>query len=186
MLNNIQRIDEYILFYIQAHLRNPALDQAMVFITFLGNAGFLWFVIAILLLLQKRYQKCGIALLCTIFLSMLLGDNLLKPLFGRLRPCNKFPEITLLLRRIHSPSFPSGHTMVAFASATVLCFYHRRLGLAGLIMAALIAFSRLYLFVHYPTDILGGILFGCITSLILLYILDKIYGNIRDRYPGSS
>jgi undecaprenyl-diphosphatase len=186
MPNNIQLIDEQILFYIQEHLRNPALDRVMVTISTLGNAGFLWIAVAFLLLTQKRYQKCGLTLICAIALATFFGEALLKPLFGRLRPCNKFPEVALLIHRIHSPSFPSGHTMVAFASATVLRYYHRGLGIAGFLAAGLMAFSRLYLFVHYPTDILGGMLFGVTNSLILLPILNRVYHNMENNFPSSS
>jgi undecaprenyl-diphosphatase len=185
MPENIQKIDEAILFFIQAHIKNPALDRVMVFITSLGNAGFIWLAAAFILLLLKRYRKCGISLICTIPLSMFICDNLLKPFFSRVRPCNKFPEVLMLIHRLPSPSFPSGHTTVSFASAVILYYYNKKLGIAGFITASLIAFSRLYLFVHYPTDILGGILLGTACSAALLYGLNKIYPELEN-LPLSS
>jgi undecaprenyl-diphosphatase len=173
--NFINTIDETVLFYIQEHLKNPALDRVMVFFSSLGNAGFLWIVIAFILILIKRYQKCGLSLLCAISLATFLGENLLKPLFGRVRPCNKYPEIALLIERLSSPSFPSGHTMVAFASSTLLFVYNPVFGIIAYMIATLIAFSRMYLFVHYPTDILGGIFFGVLTSLMLYHGLSHVF-----------
>jgi len=186
MPNFIQIIDENILFYIQEHLKSPALDRVMVFITSLGNAGFFWIVVAFLLMLQKRYQKCGISLICAISIAMFFSDDLLKPLFDRVRPCNNFPEIALLIPGPHSPSFPSGHTLVGFASATILYYYHHQFGVVGFILASLIAYSRLYLFVHYPTDILGGIVFGISTSLILIYWLNKVYHDLDNGFTKFS
>ncbi len=166
----IQQIDETILFYLQEHLKSPALDRVMVFLTALGNAGLFWIAAAFVLILIRRYQKCGFIMLCTITLSRFLGEDLLKPIIGRLRPCAKFPEIVLLIPAPQSSSFPSGHTMIGFACATVLYHFNHKMGVAGFLVASLIAFSRLYLFVHYPSDILGGILYGTITSLFLLKI----------------
>lgn len=168
MPDYIQTLDEAVLFFIQEHLKSPVLDRSMVFITSLGNAGLIWIVISLLLLFMKRYQKCGLLVLCTFSLSRFIGDNLLKPLINRVRPCNKFPEIAVLIHAPNSPSFPSGHTMVGFACATVLYHYNQRLGLCGFVIASLIAFSRMYLFVHYPTDILGGIILGILTSKVIL------------------
>jgi undecaprenyl-diphosphatase len=185
MFDKVQGLDESILFFIQEHMKNPALDRVMVFITSLGDAGFLWIATAFVLMLIKRYQACGVTLLCSLSFSTFLGDNLLKPLFHRVRPCNKFPEIVTLIRGLHSPSFPSGHTMAAFASATILYYYDRRIGIPAYVIASLIAFSRLYLFVHYPSDILGGMLLGIITSLIMLYGLNKIYKSLESNVSST-
>lgn len=177
----IQQFDETILYFIQENLKNPVMDRFMVFITTLGNAGFLWIFVAFLLLSQKRHQICGVPLICSVSLSMFLGDHMLKPLFGRIRPCNLYPEISLLISAPSSPSFPSGHTMVAFASATVIYHYYRKSGLLAFVTAALIAFSRLYLFVHYPSDILGGIILGVLVSLLVIYAVEKLYNYLPNQ-----
>jgi undecaprenyl-diphosphatase len=171
----IQGFDESILFFIRENLKNPVLDRFMVFVTMLGNSGFLWIFIAFLLLSQKRYQRCGIPLICALSLTMFLSDDVLKPLIGRLRPSDKFPELLLLISKPHSPSFPSGHTAVAFASAAVLFHYYRIAGILAYLMAALIAYSRLYLFVHYPTDILGGILLGSVIAYMMIKAFETLY-----------
>ena len=179
----LQKLDETILFFIQEHIKCPALDRVMVYITSLGNAGFIWITIGILLLLIKYYQKCGITMLCGLKTANYLCSEVLKPFIGRVRPCNKFTEIPLLIHAPHSPSFPSGHTMAGFACATVLFYFDKQLGIAGYILASLIAFSRMYLFVHYPTDILGGILYGTVVSLILIFFMRSIYHFIIKRFP---
>ncbi len=174
----LQKLDENILFFIQEHIKCPVLDRVMVFITSLGNAGHIWIVVGIVLLLIKRYRKCGITLLCVLEVANYLCSDVLKPFVGRVRPCNKFPQVPLLIPALHSPSFPSGHTMSGFACATVLYYFDKQLGIAGYILASLIAFSRLYLFVHYPTDILGGILYGISVPILLIYCLKAIYLHI--------
>ena len=179
MLNRLQVIDETVLFFIQEHWKNPVLDHVMVFFTSLGNAGFLWITIAILLLFSKRYQKCSVLLLTSIFFSMFLGDEILKPLVGRIRPFDKFPTIELLIKSPVSFSFPSGHAMVGFSSATVLCYCNRRYGLIAYVLASLIAFSRIYLFVHYPSDTLGGVILGILTAFLTIYILNLVYSGIE-------
>lgn len=174
-----QNIDESILFFIQQYIKCPALDRVMVFITALGNAGLFWIAAAFLFMLVKRYQKCGFMMLCTIKLAKYIGDELIKPFVGRVRPCNKFTEVPLLIHAPHSPSFPSGHTMVGFACATVIFYFDKRLGTVGFVVAALIAFSRLYLFVHYPSDVLGGILYGVLCSVVLVNVMRAIYHKLK-------
>lgn len=182
MLEQLQELDEQILFFIQGNWRNPVLDQVMVLITSLGNTGFLWICIAAILLFSKRRQKSGVVLMSAIFIAMFLGDEVLKPLIGRVRPCYQFPEVELLITKVSSFSFPSGHTMVGFASATVLLYYYRKVGIIAYIIASLIAFSRLYLFVHYPSDILGGHILGIITALTAIFVLNLIYHGIERIY----
>ncbi|MBH1942130.1 phosphatase PAP2 family protein [Mobilitalea sibirica] len=176
----IQSIDNNILIFIQENLKNPVFDQVMVFITKLGNAGFLWILIAFLLLSQKKYQKCGVPLICAISLAMFFGDDILKPLIGRIRPCNSFPEVPLLISRPNTFSFPSGHTMVGFTSATVIFKYHRKLGGFTFMIASFIAYSRLHLFVHYPSDILGGIVLGMLNAAFVIIGVEAIYNYIDD------
>lgn len=186
MLSYIQTMDARILFYIQNHIKNPALDQVMVFITSLGNAGLIWISIAFLFLLYKQFQKCGVSLLCTITLANHLGEDILKPFFHRVRPCHVFTEVILLIHGPHTPSFPSGHTMVGFASAAVIFYYNRTLGTVAYLLAATIAFSRLYLFVHYPTDVLGGIFFGVLTAAFVIFCMNKLYRLMGKHFPSEN
>jgi undecaprenyl-diphosphatase len=158
----------------------------MVFFTTLGDAGLIWIAIVLIFLFQKRYRKSGIYLAIILYLSMMLGDEVLKPIIGRIRPCNEFTQIPLLIARPLSPSFPSGHTIVGFSAATAIYYFHRIPGIAAYFLASLIAFSRMYLFVHYPTDILGGIVIGILSTLFFIYMINKLSELIKKKPDKTS
>lgn len=173
----IQGLDDSILFFIRNNMHNQVLDKGMVIITFLGDSGLIWIIIALILILNKKYRTVGLMVLAALLLSTMLGDGLLKPLFHRLRPSTNLQPSELLIKKPMSYSFPSGHTTSSFAAAGVLSKYLRKYGLGFFVLAVLIAFSRMYLFVHYPTDILGGIILGLICSIIIIFIFTIIEGN---------
>ena len=100
---------------------------------------------------------------------------LLKNIVSRIRPYDLKQDIELLIKRLSDYSFPSGHTLASFEAATVLMIKDKRLGIPALILAILIAFSRIYLYVHYPSDVLAGILFGIAFAFLAVFIVDKIY-----------
>ena len=140
--------------------RTPVFDKVMVAISTLGNAGFIWIVICVILLLLKKYRKCGILMMSSLLLDLLICNVILKNLVARPRPCWLNETVQLLVDSPKDYSFPSGHTMAGFAVAPILYYANRKLGIAAYILAGLIAFSRLYLYVHFPTDVLGGVAFG--------------------------
>ena len=152
--------DNIILNFIQEFFRSPLLDKIMPVITCLGNFGFIWIAVTILALISKRYRKLGFTLALTLILCAIIGNLWLKPFVERLRPfeANHFTE--LLITAPKDFSFPSGHAMASFACATVLLYFDKKIGIPALITAILISFSRLYLYVHYPSDILGGTIIG--------------------------
>ena len=156
----IQSFDNFLLEWIQANLRTEFLDAAMPFVTALGNAGLIWLIAGITLICIKKYRLTGFAVLTCLVLYALIGTFGLKPLIARLRPSDLNPDMVLLIPRPTDYSFPSGHTAASFAAATAMLWNHKRLGACAMLLAAAIAFSRLYLYVHYPTDILAGILLG--------------------------
>ena len=164
----IQNIDNKILFAIQ-NLHYPILDQIMIFITKLGNIGFIWFLIAIILLTTKKYRRYGFILCISICVSVFLGSFLLKPLIARVRPCDTFTDVPLLIQNPEEYSFPSGHATSSFAAATILFFANKKWAVWAFLLAALISFSRVYLFVHYPSDIIGGAILGIGISLLIVY-----------------
>ena len=148
-------------------LRTPVGDQVMCFITSLGNSGMIWIALGILLLLIPRTRKSGLVVLAALALDLILCNGILKHLFARVRPCDVNTAIQLLIPRPADYSFPSGHTAAAFAATSALFFAgEKKLWKPALILAVLIAFSRLYLYVHYPTDILGGIVAGVLCGYI--------------------
>lgn len=155
-------IELQILHAIQ-QIRTPWLDQIMVFVTKTGDVGILWLILGLLLLAGKRTRRCGLAMLAALVLDFLICNVGLKHLIGRIRPCEINQTIQLLIPRPTDFSFPSGHTTAAFTGATVLfASGYKKGGWLALFWACCIAFSRMYLYVHYPTDILGGILTGCV------------------------
>ena len=148
-------------------LHTPFLDKIMVFITRLGDAGIIWIVLSIVLLLIPKTRKSGAVMVATLLVDVLLCNIVLKNLVARTRPYDVNTGVHLLVAKLHDYSFPSGHTAASFASVTALYLAdEKKLWKFALVMACLIAISRLYLYVHYPTDVLGGILFGVISGYL--------------------
>ena len=153
-------IELMILDWIQS-IRTPVGDAVMCFITKLGDAGIIWIVLAAILLLIPKTRKHGLVMMAALCIDLVVCNGLLKNLFARIRPCDVNTQIQLLIARPDDFSFPSGHTAASFAAVAALYFSgERKLWKPALLLACFIAFSRLYLYVHYPTDILGGILVG--------------------------
>lgn len=154
------RIDMAVLNYVQTYLRCDFLDMIMPVITWLGNGGILWIICSLLLTAFPRTRKAGIAMAASLILEVLCCNVVLKPFVARIRPCDVNTAVRLLIPRPDGFSFPSGHTGASFAAASALFFGEKRMGTAAYIMAALIGFSRIYLYVHYPSDVLAGALLG--------------------------
>lgn len=154
-------------------LQNPILDSILTKLTTLGNGGMLWIITAIVLLLIPKTRRCGFALAVALLLVFLLGNCLLKPLIARPRPFMLREELLLLIPPPSDFSFPSGHTYSAIASAIVIGYYHPKWGILATVLAILIAFSRLYLMVHFPTDVLVGILLGAVCATTAITITQK-------------
>ena len=112
----------------------------------------------------------GVALLC----GLIVGNLTLKPLIGRIRPYDLNPGVSLLIDKLHDFSFPSGHTLSSFEGATVLLIRDKRFGIPAMILAAIIALSRLYLYVHYPTDVLAGAVLGITFGILAVSIVNAI------------
>lgn len=149
-------------------LHNPVMDCVMIGITSLGNAGIFWIIVALCLLPGRKTRSWGLTMLCAMALGFLVVNLGVKPLVNRIRPYEAAGFTQLLIEKPKDASFPSGHTQVSFASAWVLYRMNRRAGIWALILAGLIALSRLYLYVHYPSDVLVGFLFGGLWAYISL------------------
>ena len=165
-----------ILNFIQEHMTNPVMDKLMVFITTLGDAGIIWIITALIMISCKKYRRTGITLAIGLILSLLIGNIILKPLVARTRPFEFTEKIRLLIETPHDFSFPSGHTIASFeAAVTLMICDRRRFGYAALGLAFVIAFSRLYLCVHYPTDVLTSIILGSIFAVISYFVVNALY-----------
>ncbi|MDE5558030.1 MAG: phosphatase PAP2 family protein [Ruminococcus sp.] len=173
-------IEFAILDFIQDNFRTDFSNFIMPLISALGNKGIIWIITGLILCISKKYRKSGIIILTALVFSALLCNLTLKPLVARMRPFTVNSEIKLLINAPTDFSFPSGHTASSFSVAFALLFNKNRLWIPSMILAVLIAFSRLYLYVHYPTDVLCGIIIGLITGIsanIVCKILFKKYNR---------
>ena len=160
-------------------MHTDLLDSVMILLSTLGNGGVVWIAVGIVLLLPKRTRYCGITMLAAMAVSFLLGNLCLKNIIQRARPCAVDTSVQLLIPFPSEYSFPSGHTLNSFTAATVIFLYFKKPGIFALLLAAGIAFSRMYLFVHYPTDILGGMVLG-IVDAVMVYLLVKKIRRMRE------
>lgn len=138
----------------------------MPIITTLGNAGAIWLLMAVVLLIMPKHRTAGLAVLFSLVISFLIGNIVLKLFFARVRPFDIDTTIQLLIQRPRDFSFPSGHTAASFSSVSALFISKNRLWIPGLVLACLIAFSRLYLYVHYPSDVLAGAVLGIVFGFV--------------------
>lgn len=162
--------DTLILDWIQNNLQCGFLDFLMPLVTALGNLGAVWIAAAIPLICIKKYRRYGIVLLAVLAFSALLGNFVIKPLVMRPRPCHIDESFLLLINTPHDSSFPSCHTLTSVACAAVLTMTDRRFALAAVPVAFFIAFSRLYLFVHFPSDVLAGGIIGFLVGFAAMLI----------------
>ena len=167
-----------ILDWIQANLGHPFLDFIMPWFTLLGDAGFFWMICAGILAITKKYRRIGFGMAIAMMIGLVVCNMILKPAVGRIRPYD-FQEslgipINLLIDKQHDFSFPSGHTIASFEACTVMMLGSRKLGIPATLLAILIAFSRLYLYVHYPTDVIASIILGTLFGLIGYLVSHRI------------
>ena len=154
-------------------IHTPLLDRFMVAITKLGDAGIVWIILTVILLLIPKTRKSGVYMAVALIADLIICNVILKPIVARIRPYSINQTVQLLVTPLKDYSFPSGHTAASFASVSALYFAGRKRMAAGaLIVSVLIAFSRMYLYVHFPTDILGGAVLG-----ITIGALTYVYGT---------
>ena len=160
-------LDWSILHWIQNALVCPAMDFLMPKVTALGNGGAIWILAAGGLICTKKYRKQGVLLLGGLAVGLLVGNVILKNVVARPRPCWLDSSVRLLVASPADYSFPSGHTLSSVIGAVVLTRTNRRFGYAAIPLAALIAFSRLYLYVHFPSDVLAGAILGVVIGTLV-------------------
>ena len=165
--------DFSVLYAIQ-ELHSPMMDKIMVFITELGDGGWFWIGIGIVCLVIKKHRRMGLQVLLSMLCTFIIGNLILKNLFARQRPCAIDPSIALLIPYPSEFSFPSGHSMNGMTAAMALFLNNKKIGIPALVIAVLIGFSRMYHFVHFPTDIIGGFCVGFTVAIIVNYIFDKV------------
>lgn len=174
-----EHFDLPILDWIAANLTNPLMDAVMPVITMLGDAGIFWIALTVVLLLLPKYRKAGLSMATALVMGLVVCNLIMKPLFARIRPYDyqwvvHTRLIPLLVEAESDFSFPSGHTIASFEAATALTLHHRKWGIPALILAVLIAFSRLYLYVHYPTDVLCSVILGIGIGILGCLLINKL------------
>jgi undecaprenyl-diphosphatase len=165
-------MDVAIIKYVQDHFHNRFTDFLFPFLSRIGNAGAIWLAIAFCLGYRRQTRGFAFMLFFALALAHIISQ-ILKPIIGRPRPFVTHPVAALLIHTPGGYSCPSGHSASSFAAATILFTFDKRIGLAALALAFLIAFSRIFLFVHYPSDTLAGCILGvlCAAAIIYLYNL---------------
>lgn len=171
-------------------LHNPITNPIFYVITTLGNAGWFWIVLAVLMLtvLPKKYKKAGLTMAIALILSLIFCNGIMKHLWARPRAFwvvgqnfvvgNEFENLYGIFNSIHDYSFPSGHSSASFAAAVSIFMWRKKEGSAALVLAALIAFSRLYLTVHYPTDVLVGTITGALYGVAAYFIVKALMNKV--------
>ncbi len=182
MIYSLMSVDFRILYWIQEHMRNAFLTPVFTCITILGNLGLVWILISVTLLFFKKTRTAGIICLIALADSFLVNNVILKNLVERARPFETYKAIVPLIAKPLDYSFPSGHTAASFACAGVLCrHFSKKTGAAFIILALLIGFSRLYLGVHYPSDVIAGGISGFLLSLLAERMYQTGYEFIKNR-----
>ena len=164
---------EFSILYALQEIHTPILDKIMLFISTLGDAGLFWIAIGVICLVFKKHRKMGFQLLISMLCTFIIGNLIIKNLVARPRPCDIDTAVTLLLSRPHGHSFPSGHSINSMVAAVALFLNNKKIGIPALVIATLIGFSRMYLFVHFPTDVLAGFIIAILVAIGVDYAFRK-------------
>ena len=185
-MNALNLFEANIVLWIQENLRVGFLNPIMQGITHLGDGGVFWIILSVLLLLFKKTRKVGLCCALGLIFDLLVINIAVKPLVARIRPYEIIKEITILTHQPGDHSFPSGHSAGSFACAWAFFrAYKKKWGVPALVLAALVSLSRLYVGVHYPTDVLGGIVIGCVLGELGYRVGKKIWRAIMRKMKAA-
>ena len=169
-------------------LSTPFWDKFWTVITLLGESGIFWIVLSLVLMIPKKTRRAGFSMGIALMLGLIFCNLTVKPLVARIRPYDLDPSLTVKLAWVGKPtdfSFPSGHTTAAFEGAFSLFLRHRKWGVAAIVAAVLVGFSRLFLSVHYPSDVLCGAILGTAFAFLAARIVDEIWKRVAARYHAK-
>lgn len=163
---------------IRESLSSGVMDVLMKAFSFLAEGGWFWIVLGLVLAIIPKTRKIGVTVLTALILSLIVCNITIKPLAARTRPFDLRSGIELIVSKPTDYSFPSGHSSASFAAAAAIFAHKKKWGTGALVLAALIAFSRLYLYVHFPTDVLCGTVLGCLFGAAAYFIVKAAYPRI--------
>lgn len=183
LLEFIYHIDQSIMLWLQDTVRNPLLSKFLVPLTAIGYAGVLWIILSVVMLFFGKTRKVGCISLLTMLVCYLCNDILLKDLVQRPRPFLDLPQLQVIESKPTSWSFPSGHACSSFAAASTYSRGEESRWLKGLFwfLAVAMAFSRPYVGVHYPSDVLVGACMGLLGSALMWHFTSKPYDRLTER-----
>ncbi len=170
-------MEEALLALLQS-ARVPLLVQLFALVSAFGNAAFIWFVLALIMVFLPERRRAGMVTIIALVITLIVG-NILCGIIGRTRPCIELAAITSVVGVSQAgASFPDLHTATSFAAAIVFFLLSgRRSGVAAFVLAALMAFAQMYLGVAYPTDVLAGIVLGLVIGVLVSYFYNQYFGD---------
>lgn len=160
-----------------SNLRGPVMDKIMWFFSMLGDGGWFLILTTIVLLIMVKTRRIGVEAAASLILTFIIGNLIIKSIVGRIRPYDAYTFLQAIVSKPIDSSFPSGHTSNSFAVAVAILLNDRKLGIPAVIVAAMIAFSRLYNVVHYPTDVIAGLILGTTAAVTVHILYNKLIRN---------
>ena len=183
MIETITNLDVSFLDWVYNYVRNDVLSAFFSFVTHFGDAGIFWILLSVILMIPKKTRTWGFAVFSALLMGVIVGNGIIKPLVARIRPYDLYDKvhgtegfIDTIVKKPNDFSFPSGHTQASFAAATAIVLNSKKWGAPALILAAFVGLSRIYLYIHYPSDVIAGMLFGILwgfLSVCLIRFLTK-------------
>ena len=174
--------DATVITAIYENVHSAFLTMFFRIVTLLGEGGIFWIAVAVILLFFKKTRRSGICIGASLLIGVIVGNGIIKNVVARPRPYDAIAGIESVVSHLSDYSFPSGHSLCCFEAATALAMNRTKWAIPAYVGAVLVAVSRLFLFVHYPTDVicgaLLGVLFGVLGSLAAGAIYDRVCANI--------
>ena len=176
----LQNVDLAAVRFVREFVSCDFLDFLMPIVTLIGEDGILWIAITLFMLFFKKTRRAGFVMALSLVLGLLIGNLTLKPLVARPRPYSIDTDVVLLIDGLSDYSFPSGHTLACFEGAVslLLCKY-KKTGAVALALAFVVAFSRVYLYVHYPSDVIAGAVLGTLFAFVSFFVVNKMYKKAK-------
>ena len=180
----VQSYDIYVLDLIHRIFVNSATNTFWKIITMFGDEGIFWLALGLLLVVFRRTRKDGTAMLIAIAGGFIVGNLVLKNAVGRIRPYDVNLLVPVVVEHLSDYSFPSGHTMASLGAALALFYREKKFGIPAIVLAVLIMISRLHLYVHYPSDVLGGAIIALFSSLAGFLISELLFNWLSGKFPN--